>query len=159
MPSGNLELNTSRLEETNEAANDGKAMHPKGFLDGFQTQRKIRVTYDRVTDALEGAIGEIPLGITLPRNAVIKKGWIAVVIAPTAAGSATLALKLVGANDVLSALAKASFINQIDCVEDGAAANMLKLSDPKELILTVAVSPLDTGKFHVYLEYDISDPA
>jgi hypothetical protein len=154
-----FETHTARMEESIAANQAGARVTPLGFIDGYQTQRKIRITYDRTKDELEGAIGDIGLGIQLPRNAVIKKGWIDVVIPPTAAGSATLALKLVGASDVLAPLAKGSFAGQIDCVQDGAAANMLKLSDPKELTLTVAVSPLDTGKFHVYLEYDISDPA
>ncbi len=154
-----FDVNTSRFEEAALASNRGARVHPLGFIDGFQNQRKIRITYDRTKDTLLGAVGAIPLGITLPRNAVIKKGWIDCPIPPTSGGSATLAIHLVGANDVLSALAIASFTGIIDCIQTGLATNMIKLAAPKELTLTVAVDTLVTGLFHVYLEYDISDPA
>ena len=154
-----FDVNTSRFEETARASNRGARVHPLGFIDGFQTQRKIRITYDRTKDLLLGAVGAIPLGITLPRNAVIKKAWVDCPIPPTSGGSATLALHLVGANDILSALAIASFTGIFDCIQTGLSTNMIKLTAPKELILTVAVDTLLTGKFHVFMEYDISDPA
>lgn len=153
----NFELNTSRLEEVNEASDAGKRVHPKGFIDGFQTQRKIRATYD--FDELGGAIGDIGLGITLPKNALIKKGWIDVITDPTSAGAATLGLKLKTSEDVLANTAKASFTGFLDCIQDGAATNMIKLDADYELTLEVGIAALDAGKFHVFLEYDVSDPA
>lgn len=156
MGNGNFELNTSRLEETNEAANSGKAIHSHGFIDGFQVQRKIRATYDFAKHG--GALGDIGLGIIIPRNAVIKKGWIDVLVPPTSGGSATVALKLQSAADVLAATAIASVTGRLDTKQTGTAATMIKTTDDAELKVTVAVDTLLTGKFIVYLDYDISDP-
>jgi hypothetical protein len=156
MTSGDLRLNTSRLEEAGEASDAGKRVHPDGFVDGKQVQRKIRATYDFAVDG--GVIGDIGLGVTIPRNAVIKKGWIDVVTDLTSGGAATIALNLASAGDVLAALAVASWTGQIDCIQTGLATNMIKLADPKEITATIAAADLTAGKFHVYIEYDISDP-
>jgi len=104
-----------------------------------------------------GAVGDIALrGDRLPNDAVVHNGIIHVNTATTAGGAATLALKLVAANDIKAATAVASFtVNAlIATVPVGTAATSLRTTSAGlGVVLTVAVAALTAGKITVALEY------
>lgn len=111
--------------------------------------------YDFAKDG--GAVGEITLrGPGLPEGAVVTDGKIHVKTAVTSGGSATVALHLLTAADVLTATAKASLsLNAIlDVVPvRTAATSILNTTAGTKLKATVAVAALTAGKFIVALEY------
>ena len=72
-----------------------------------------------------GAVGDIDMrGDALPEGAIVTSGMVHVVAAVTSDGAATVALKLLGAGDILAATAKASLTANalIDTVPVGTAA-------------------------------------
>ena len=114
-----------------------------------------KATYDFSVHG--GPVGDIELDLKLPANAIVYQGLIDVVTAPTSGGSATVALKIEGAADLLAATAISSVTGQLDTIPDGAAANVVKTTTEQTLTVTVATAALTAGKFHVYLFYFLSD--
>jgi hypothetical protein len=114
--------------------------------------------YDFAKDG--GAIGDITLrGDRLPAGAIVTGGVVHVQTAVTSAGSATVALELVGTADVLAATAKASLtLNAlISPVPDGpTAGDWIRTTAATQLVATVAVAALTAGKIVVCLEYFIT---
>lgn len=121
-------------------------------------------------------------GVYIPDNAVITKVWydVTAVFTSPATDAATIAIHVVGANDLLVA----NDINDgtdpfdaglhtaipgvptlgADAAHDTAlelgvliAATWIKLSAEKEIIVTVAVQVLTLGKMVIYVEYTVSD--
>lgn len=115
----------------------------------------VKVTYD--FDVHGGAVGDIPLDFELPDNAVVFDGFIDVLTDPTSDGSATVALKLEEAADILGATAIASVTGLVDTVPDGTGANAVKTTAARVLTMTVAVAALTAGKMNIFLRYFISD--
>lgn len=112
--------------------------------------------YDFAKDG--GAVGDITLrGPKLPVGAIIYgPGKIKVYTAVTSDGSATVALKITTAEDVLAATAKATLSANalLDAVTDGTAANAVTVATAaKGVTATVAEAALTAGKFVVALEY------
>jgi len=73
--------------------------------------------------------------------------------------SATIALSIEGANDLVSAIAISDGTNPWDasgafvqCIPDGTVGNFIILSDDRELTMTVGVEDLTAGKLSVILE-------
>lgn len=157
MVDGDFSLNTSRIEEASDASQGGERIHPKGFKDGLQVQRLARATYNFPDDG--GVVGAIGLGVTIPKGSVIEKAWIVNVTAPTSGGSATLAINIASAGDILAALAVASFTGLLAGIPVGTTATMIQMTVEKEIVLTVAVADLTAGKFHVYVNYSVNDSA
>jgi hypothetical protein len=93
----------------------------------------------------------------LPAKAVVTNVWIDPSSAVTAAGSATVAIKAVGAGDLLGATAKAAFSGYIQGVPTGATTTFVTLTTAKTVKATVATSPLTAGKFDVVIEYIIGN--
>lgn len=122
---------------------------PSNFVDDLGGWAK--VSYDFATDG--GPIGDTTLDLVLPDNAIIYTGFVDVLTAPTSGGSATVALKIQGAGDLIAATAIASFTGQLNLVSDGAAANVVKLTAQRTATVTVAVAALTAGKFNLYLQY------
>jgi hypothetical protein len=151
----------------------------------FATARKVQKIEDRLSfkkeipsigqsvkyvydfDSLGGAkdIGYILSGPSLPLNAVITRAFVVTETA-LAGATATIDLEMMGANDVLSAEAVASFNaagNIIGCIQDGTAGNMLlcddvgQSSDPeRKMVMTINTANLTAGKFHVHVEYIVT---
>lgn len=120
-------------------------------------------------------------GVYLPDNAIITKAWYDVITTFTSAtDTATIALHVASANDLLVANDIADAINPFDAgihygipgvpilgveashdtaLELGVlmAATHIKLSAEKEIIATVAVAVLTAGKMVIFVEYLISD--
>ena len=126
---------------------------------GLENAKKVAYfEYDFSKDG--GAVGDITLrGSALPIGAIVNMGLIHVQTAVTSGGSATLALKLINAEDVVAATAKASLtLNALlDTVPDGTAATSVRIvTAGTKLVATVAVAALTAGKLIVPLEYYIT---
>lgn len=114
----------------------------------------MQVEYDFAKEG--GAVGDIDLlrGHRLPAGAVVTSGVIDIQTAFTSGGSATVALKLKTAADVLAATAVGSMGAGLkDTVPDGTAAKMIKTTAAANLVMTVAVAALTAGKAVICLEY------
>ncbi len=106
-----------------------------------------------------GAQGNILLsaGPTLPSGAIIQRVFLDIITQPTSLGSATVALKLAGDADILTATAIASLTAGLyEGTQDGAVANMIKLAAAKQLTVQVATADLASGKFYVVVQYVLS---
>lgn len=117
-----------------------------------------RVAYYEYDFAIDGgAVGDITLrGPGLPDDAIVDTGKVQVKTAVTSGGSATVAVKLLSAADLLAATAKASLTaNAIfDVVPAGTAATALRTTSAGlKPAITVAVAALTAGKLIVALEY------
>jgi len=117
--------------------------------------------YDFAADG--GAQGTFDLGVTIPDNAIITRAWVEVLTTLTSAGDlATIAIHAEGANDIVTATAIGAVGDIWDAglhegVQDGAVANMIKMTAERTLTATVAVEDLTAGKFNVFVEYFVSD--
>lgn len=104
-----------------------------------------------------GAVGDIDMrGDALPEGAIVTSGMVHVVAAVTSDGAATVALKLLGAGDILAATAKASLTANalIDTVPAGTAATAIRVTTAgAKLKATVGTAALKTGKIVCALEY------
>ncbi len=111
-------------------------------------------TYDFDVDA--GAQGAIVVGAgRIPKGALILDGIIHVETACTSGGSATVAVSVIGANDLLTATAVASLTLDaiLDVVPDGTASTVLRATAPLGCTFTIATADLTAGKIHVALRY------
>lgn len=110
-----------------------------------------------------GAQGTFALGVNIPDNAIITRAWVEVLTTLTSGtDAATVALHAEGADDIVAAIAISNGGNPWDAgfhegIQDGAAANMIKMSALRALTATVAVEDLTAGKFNVFVEYYISE--
>ena len=114
-----------------------------------------KVTYDFAVHG--GAVGNIELDCTVPENAVIVDGIVDVLTNPTSGGSATVALKVEGAADLLGATAIASVTGLVDTVPDGTAANAIKTTADRVVTVTVGTAALTAGKMNIFFRYFISE--
>lgn len=119
----------------------------------LETRKQIKVfEYDFSKEG--GATGDITLrGGKIPKGSVVHEGKALGITAITSGGAATIALKLVGAADVLAATGKASWTDGaiIDCA--AIASTPLLLASDTNLVATVGTAALTAGKFRVALEY------
>jgi len=102
------------------------------------------------TPASNKTVAAHPLAVTIPDNAIVIDGHVDVISAVTSDGSATVAIHLVNANDLLAATAKASL---------GAKAQLpmavdttpIKLEAAKAVTVTVGTAALTAGKINGYI--------
>lgn len=106
------------------------------------------------------AIGQHYLGATLPDNALIVGGGVEVftTLADGADDSATVALQVNGANDIVTATAISAGGNiwdegNHDIVPDNTGSTAIKLTAERELLAVIADDQIPTGKFRVWLLY------
>ncbi len=114
-----------------------------------------------VLDASAGkAIGAHTCGLTLPAKALITGAWYKVLTTFTSATDAgTIAISVVAANDVVSAVAissgttwdAAGAIEAIPKIE--TTASWLTTTVPSAVTFTVAVEALTAGKMVVWVQY------
>lgn len=111
--------------------------------------------YDFARDG--GAVGTISMrGDALPDDAVITNGKIQAPTAVTSGGSATVAIQLLTAGDVLAATGKASFTANaiLDVVPVGTAATAIRTTSAGLVpSVVVATAALTAGKIILALEY------
>jgi hypothetical protein len=112
--------------------------------------------------ALGGAVGDILLiddagnPAVLPDDAVVVRSYVEAITALDSAGdTATAALKLQAAGDILAATAQADLGAGVfvEGLQDGYAGTFLKLTAERQLKLTVGTEALTAGKLRVYLEW------
>jgi len=110
-----------------------------------------------------GAISTIPLtGASIPSGAVIIGGYVDVLTALTSGGAATIALQVEAANDIVTAVAVASWTvgrkNILPASTTGAltASTAVKTTAARDVSVVVAVAALTAGRFQVVVLY--TDP-
>lgn len=156
----------------------------RSHADKFQGNGLVHVataTFDPSANTGERTVAAHTLGVYIPDNAVITRAWYDVVTTFTSANdSATIALHVQGANDLVAAIAISDASNVwdagihgtligypnlgADAAHDSAlevaalfAGVMLKTTAERQLTATVAVQALTAGKLNLYVEYVISD--
>ena len=92
-----------------------------------------------------------PLAVTIPDNAIVIGGSIDVIEAVTSDGSATVAISLVAANDLLTATAKASLGIKAQKPLAAVIAQPIKLEADKPVTVTVGTAALTAGKINGYI--------
>lgn len=124
--------------------------------DGLTLKGVLRVDYDFALHG--GAVGAIPLGVTLPDNAIIIKGFGDIITAFTSTGgTGTIALGANAANDLLAAVDADTLAGIFDLIPVGTVATAVKATAAREITLTVATAAITAGKAVFFLEYVISD--
>lgn len=111
---------------------------------------------------LGGAVGDIALiddagnPAILPDDAVVMRSWVEVITSlDSASDTATLALKLQAAGDILGTTAQADLAAAVmaEGLQDGYAGTFLKLTAERQLKATIATEALTAGKLRAYLEW------
>jgi len=126
-------------------------------VDGVTFHGLARATYDF---AEHGGVKDtdIGLGVTLPDNAVIVKGFGDVITACVSAGGAgTIALKANTANDLLAAVDADTLSGLIDLIPIDTVATMVKLTDDREITVNIGTENLTAGKIVFFLQYVLSE--
>lgn len=122
-----------------------------------------------------GAVGAIPLRVRVPKGAIIINSILQIVTAPDSAGSATIAISLESAEDILPetafddppfdgdfGLGLARYTPGIDlgsedgsdtAIDDSAAAAFVLATVERELTLTIGTAALTAGKLNIFLQY------
>lgn len=107
------------------------------------------------------AIGAYGLGLTLPKGCTVTKAYYKVLTTFTSAtDAATIALKVVSANDLVTAIAISDVSNPWDAggmvvtTATGSMANELAITTTDtEVTATVAVEALTAGKLVLFVEW------
>ncbi len=118
--------------------------------------------YDFAVDG--GAVSTIALmGQTaIPSGAVIVGGHVEVVTALTSGGAATIACQVNAANDILTAVAVASWTTGVKNILPASTTGALttstrvKTTAARDISIVISAAVLTAGKFNVVLEY--TDP-
>lgn len=112
-----------------------------------------------IFDATGGkAQGAYPLGVTIPDNGIIAKGFGDIIIAfVSTGGTGTIKLGSEDQDDDLLAAVDADTLAGIfDLIPVGTVATMIKMTAARELVLTVGTAALTSGKAVFFVEYVIS---
>jgi len=122
-----------------------------------------RGVYDFAVDG--GAISTIALmGDTkIPSGASILAGWIEVHTQLTSGGAATIAVQVEAANDILPAVAVATWtagrkkvVPGLTAASDLSASALVRTTAARDISAVIAAAALTAGKFSVFLVY--ADP-
>ena len=104
-----------------------------------------------------GAVSVIGLGVHLPPNVIVTRSWYDVIVAPTSAGAAKIAMGIADDDPtgILIATGFAAFtVAQHEGIQDDTVANFAeKTTANRELILTISDAALTAGKIVVFVEY------
>lgn len=119
--------------------------------------KSVRARYDFAVDG--GAVGDIDLTKTasIPAGSVILGGFMEVDTVPTSGGSATVAVKVEGAGDIVGAAAISgapwSTTGRKSVIPVFTGATTVKTTAARKVQATVAVAALTAGVFDVVLFY------
>lgn len=125
-----------------------------GSGDKHSQQGALVATYDVAEDG--GVVGSIipKLTITLPDNAIVTKTYLDIVTAFTSTGgTGTIAVTIQSTADALAAVDADTLSDQAAGIQDGAVANMLKLTAERTLQIEVGTAAMLTGKALIYVEW------
>lgn len=132
------------------------------YTGGFPSAGGIQVAraqYSFATDG--GAVGDIDLtsSAVIPANAVILMGLVEVDTVPTSGGSATIAVKVEGAGDIVAAAAISgapwSTTGRKSIIPVATGATSVKTTAARKIQATVATAALTAGVFDVVLIYTV----
>ncbi len=119
-----------------------------------------RGIYDFASDG--GAVSTIALmgATTIPSGATITGGFIEVHTALTSGGAATIAVQVNAANDIVPAVAVASWTTGVKSIvpvratsNTLAAANLVRTTAARDISIVIAAAALTAGRFSVVVEY------
>ena len=96
-------------------------------------------------------VGAHPMAVSIPDNAIVISGHVDVITAVTSEGSATVAIHLASANDLLTATAKTSLGLAAQVPMAAVKTAPIKLSAEKAVTVTVGTAALTAGKFDGYI--------
>ena len=126
---------------------------------GYPRATAIQVVRGRYSFADDGgAVGDIELtSDSIPANAVIIAGFVEVDTAVTSGGSATVAIKVEGAADIVAAAAVSgapwSTTGRKSVIPVATGATTVKTTAARKVTATVATAALTAGVFDVVLFY------
>lgn len=150
-------------------------------FNGVTAKRVAQAVFNPSANTGERTVAAHGLGVYIPDNAIVEKVYVDVVTTFTSADdSATIALHLQSAGDIVAAIAISDATNVwdagirgskigypnlgADAAHDSAvevaalyAGSMLKMTAEREITATVAVQALTAGKLVVYVEYTLGD--
>ncbi len=129
------------------------------YTGGYQSvsMKSVRARYDFAVDG--GAVGDIDLtkAAALPVGAVVLGGFVEVDVVPTSGGSATIAVKVEGAGDIVAAAAISgapwSTTGRKSVIPVFTGATTVKTTAARKVQATVATAALTAGTFDVVLFY------
>lgn len=131
------------------------------IIEGTTVLKSAVGEYDFAVDG--GAIGSItlrgsgPLGSQIPAGSVITGGYIEVDTLFTTGTSATMAITLEGAGDIIAATvvsgAPYSTTGRKSIIPAGTGATSVKTTVPRTIVATIAVGTVTAGKARVVLFY------
>jgi hypothetical protein len=131
--------------------------------DGLLRMGVARFTFDPSATAGMRTSGAHGLGVTLPQYAVVIGGFFEVnTVFTSAAGTATVAIMVQGANDIQTATAvsgapySTTGLNAITPKSNTPETTGIKLTAAREITATVAVQDLTAGKLTGFLHYVVS---
>ena len=96
-------------------------------------------------------VGAHPMAVSIPDNAIVISGHVDVIAAVTSGGSATVAIHLVGANDLLTATALTGLTEGKQQPMAAVITTPIKLTAEKAVTVTVGTAALTAGKIDGYL--------
>lgn len=134
-------------------------VHPVGVPEDVlsRTLLVIRGRYDFAVDA--GAVSTIAItsGTPIPSGSIIVGGYVDVLTQLTSGGAATIACQVNAANDILTAVAVASWTagvkNVLPASTTGAltTSTAVKTTADRNISIVIAAAALTAGKFDVVL--------
>lgn len=130
-----------------------------GLGDGLGVLRVARATFDPTATAGQRTQAAHNLGVTIPDKAIVVGGVVQVVTAVTSGGSATLALSVQSANDIITAAAvsgapwSTTGLKAIVPKSNTPESTGIALTAARAITATVATADLTGGKLHVFLHY------
>lgn len=130
------------------------------YTGGYPQATDIKVARGRYDFAVDGgAVGDIDLtsSAQIPANAYVLFGFVEVDTVPTSGGSATVAVKVEGAADLVAAAAISgapwSTTGRKSIVPVATGATSVKTTAARKIQATVATAALTAGVFDVVLFY------
>lgn len=128
---------------------------PPGY-EGYDIEL-VEAKYDFAV--LGGAVGTIALigGLVIPSGAYVVNGFVDITTPLTSGGAATIAMQVNAANDILTAVAVASWTagvkNVLPALASGAltASTVVKTTAKRDISIVVGTAALTAGVFRVVL--------
>jgi hypothetical protein len=129
--------------------------HPSAIV-GKTFVGMVKVKYDFAVNG--GAVSTIPLGVTLPDNAIIFEGCGDIITAFTSTGgTGTIALNANTGGDLLAAVDADTLAGVFAIIPVGSAASAVKLTAAREIAITIGTAAITAGKAVFFLFYMLSD--
>lgn len=155
-------LVTATAAELNAAAS-AAGITAAQAADGLQRLGVARFTFNPTATAGMRTVGAHVLGVTLPQYAVVIGGFFEVnTVFTSAAGTATVALHVQGANDIQTAAAvsgapySTTGLKAITPKSNTPESTGIKCTAAREITATVGVQDLTGGKLTGFLHYVVS---